>query len=218
MAYALDVTGERFGRLTAIRRGKTGPNRAVYWICQCDCGNTKEVALGNLKRGFVKSCGCLRKDNMASVTHGMSDTRIYHVYQDIKARCYNEKSNSYNNYGGRGIRMCDEWLRDPSSFIAWAYTNGFDENAPRGVCTIDRINTDGNYEPSNCRWIDAREQANNRRTNVYIEFDGETHTLTEWAEITGIGRTTLSNRLKMGWTIERTLTEQPKSLKRKEMD
>ena len=211
MGKVIDLTGQKFGRLTVLYRGVNLKPRVTRWVCQCDCGKIKTVTAGNLKAGTTVSCGCYRYD-IRPRTHGMTRTRIYVIYNDIKMRCYQKQCRNYERYGGRGIKMCDEWLNDPSAFIKWAYENGYDENAPRGACTIDRIDVNGNYEPANCRWTDARTQANNRTNTVYLEYNGEKHSIAEWSRIVGIGRTTLRFRLQSGWSVERILTEPPKLL------
>ena len=208
-----NLEGRKFGRLLVLHRGKTSKNRAVYWVCKCDCGNIKEVSANGLRTGNTVSCGCYRKEHHAH-THGMTRTRLYNVWNDIKMRCYQEKNNNYSGYGGRGITMCDEWHYSFESFMKWAYENGYDENAPRGKCTIDRKDTNGNYEPSNCRWVDAKTQANNRRSTILYEYNGELHNITDWSEIVGIGRTTLQFRISNGWTMERALTEPVRVLKK----
>lgn len=133
--------------------------------------------------------------------------RLYGVWRLMQERCYAEYSNRYSNYGARGIQMCDEWLGANGflNFKAWALRNGYDYNAPRGACTIDRINNDGNYEPKNCRWVDNRTQTNNRSTNHLLMYNGEIHTLSEWSEITGIKQSTLQSRTTKGWTVEEIL-------------
>ena len=168
----IDHTGERFGRLVVLRRGDdyVAPNGAhhVMWVCRCDCGNEVTVDVCQLTGGKTLSCGCYKKDACAEAhtTHGGRYDRLYHVYSNMKNRCLNEKSQDYPYYGGRGIRICDEWLNDYTSFKTWAYQNGYDENADHGKCTIDRIDVDGNYEPSNCRWVDMATQSKNRRNVI----------------------------------------------------
>lgn len=210
MAKMKDLTGQRFGRLVVLRPGSQESNHTYKWICKCDCGTIKEFKRCNLRDGNTKSCGCYRAEHHYK-THGMTDTRLYRVWNDIKMRCYQKKHINYADYGGRGIAMCDEWHYDFVLFKDWAYENGYDETAPRGKCTIDRIDPDGNYEPSNCRWVNMTVQANNKRRTKRYEFNGEAHTLAEWSAIKHIKPNTLRHRIVLaGWPIDKALTEEVK--------
>lgn len=140
---------------------------------------------------------------MGKFKHGKRRTRLYTVYSNIKTRCYNTKNSRYKYYGARGISMCDEWRNDFQAFFDWAIENGYREDL-----TIDRIDTNGNYEPANCRWVTWQEQQNNRRNNHLIEFNGQVHTMAEWARLSGIPYLTLAQRINVyGWSVERALTE-----------
>lgn len=169
MGAFVDLTGQRFGKLTAIKViGKK--HTSMLWLCACDCGNEKNITSNVLRQGLVASCGCAQYDhlkkNSISLKHGATRnrtmTRLYRVWLGMRERCNYPKNIHYSNYGGRGIAVCDEW-NDYSVFCKWALENGYDENAPRGVCTLDRIDSNGNYEPSNCRFVSMKEQNNNRR-------------------------------------------------------
>lgn len=196
-----DLTGKRFGRLVVLRdtgiRKQRGIHSEHLYLCKCDCGQYRNVLGADLRT--VRSCGCLRKEGSRHI-HDLSHTRIDNIYKAMKARCYNPNTMLYSRYGWRGIRMCDEWLSDKQNFFDWAFSHGYNDEL-----TIDRIDNDKGYDPSNCRWTTRKVQANNTSRNHYITFDGETHTLTEWSEITGIKRKTLEYRLKHGWSIEESL-------------
>lgn len=184
--------GAKFDRLTLIKEVKKGK-----WLCRCDCGKEKVIASNHIGYNHTKSCGCLNREIITK--HGQSKNRIYNTYQAMKDRCMNEKSQFYKNYGGRGIRICDEWLGENGfkNFYEWAMQNGYTNKL-----TIDRIDVNGNYEPNNCRWTTMKVQNNNLRSNRRITIDGVTHTISEWSEIVGINRGTISSRLRKGMTEE----------------
>lgn len=158
MGKLIDITGKRFGRLLVIERRPT-INRKAYWSCKCDCGNTITVSASSLLCGKTRSCGCLRKEQMKlrATVHGFSGEPLYSVWNMMKQRCQNSNNKDYHFYGERGISVCDEWIRYPP-FREWALKNGY-----LSGLTIDRIDSDGNYEASNCRWITIQEQQKNRR-------------------------------------------------------
>lgn len=182
--------------LTVIKRvGKIGKH--VSWICKCDCGNlTEPISGNNLKKGHVKSCGCLYRK------HGMTGTRLYSIWKGIKTRCYNKNHIHYENYGGRGITVCNDWKDDFRAFADWAIANGYSSEL-----TIDRIDPNGNYEPSNCKWSAVKEQQNNKRNNILITYNGKCQTLSKWSEELGIDYHKLLMRIKRGWDIERAFTK-----------
>ena len=162
---AIDLTGQRFGRYTVLERAGSDTYRASMWHCRCDCGTERIVRGKNLKSGAIVSCGCYQRAVVKDMftTHNGSKTRLYFVWDGMIGRCYRKKSAHYKDYGGRGITICDEWRHSFETFRDWAMANGYDETAPRGQCTIDRIDANGNYEPSNCRWVTQKEQNGNKR-------------------------------------------------------
>lgn len=194
------MIGLRFGRLTVIEEGVKYKNNCT-WICSCDCGNVTKPIIGySLRDGSTKSCGCLKKELILkrNKRHDGSQSRLYTVWNGMKNRCYSPNSSAFKNYGARGITVCDEWKNDFQAFFSWSMKNGYDPEAQRGKCTLDRIDNDGNYEPSNCRWATMKEQGNNRRSNVRVEINGRTQTLTQWSEETGIMFDTLKWRYTHG--------------------
>lgn len=197
------MIGKKFTRLTVVTQDTTRPRGNRYWKCLCDCGNTVVARTSDLRSGNTKSCGCYKSSNAKNrmTTHGESSTRLYAVWNAMMSRCYNPNTERYGRYGGRGITVCDEWLHKYPAFRDWAVANGY-----RDGLTIDRINVDGNYCPENCRWITKAEQQKNTSTNRFLTYNGETHTLSDWARIAGISAPTLSKRLKRGWTLEKALT------------
>ena len=209
------MIGKTFSRLTVVRRAddSVSPSGRKHkmWVCACACGQTAVVEDYNLRSGKQVSCGCYRKMRQAAsnTKHGMTDTRLYYVWSSIKSRCSNPNVYEYEWYGGRGITMCDEWRNSFQAFYDWAIAHGYDESAPRGQCTIDRIDCDAGYSPENCRIITQAEQMNNVRTNHILRFNGEDHTIAEWSRITGINQFKIRNRVaRLGWTTERALTTQ----------
>lgn len=204
MSKLIDITGNRYGMLTVICRDENRPRGVVTWKCKCDCGNVKTVIGRNLKSGQVKSCGCMRvmlAKNTA--THHMTGTRLYRIWSMIKARCCRKSLPAYKEYGGRGIKMCDEWKKSFENFMEWAFANGYEENL-----TIDRIDFNGDYCPENCRWVPFSEQALNRRSNIRIEYNGEVHCLSEWCKIYGKNYYRVHDRMyKKKWNFERAMFE-----------
>jgi hypothetical protein len=205
--YFNDLTGQRFGRLTVISfhdvqivQHTSRINRYSMWECQCDCGNTCVVKGDYLKSGRTKSCGCLLEETRHEVrkTHNQSKTRLYRVYNGIKNRCYNKNEPSYPHYGGRGIKICDEWTSDFTTFREWAITHGYDESLPSSQCTIERIDVNGDYSPENCRWASLREQGWNKRNTHYVEYGGKRVSVAEASELSGVNAKTIYTRLSRG--------------------
>ena len=194
---AKDLSGRVFGKLTVISRAKNrqksphGPN-TVTWRCLCACGQEAIVTAGCLMAGSTKSCGCLHQ------THGASKTQTYKIWKVMRQRCRDVNAHGYEDYGGRGIRVCPQW-EDFSVFLADM------GEAPAGM-SIDRIDNDGDYEPGNCRWATRKEQGNNKRNNRRIPYLGETKTLSQWSDVFHMNPKTLSDRLKRGFSVEEALT------------
>lgn len=197
MSKIVDLTGKRFGRLTVIRQDGIASNMQSMWLCKCDCGNIKRIMYSNLTTASIKSCGCLRNEKK-KWKNQKEYQRLFSIFRGIKGRCYNHNDPAYKNYGARGIRVCEDWLKTKglgfSNFYNWAIQNGYQDDL-----SIDRIDVNGNYEPSNCRWATAKEQSNNKRNNRVINYQGETYTLTQLSEKLNIKITTLSWRLAHGW-------------------
>ncbi len=210
MSKLKDLTGERFGRLTVVERGKdyVSPSgrKLVKWVCRCDCGNLTEVSAAHLRQGDIVSCGCYGKqrrvEGKLENSHGCSRSRIYHLFQNMKYRCLNPNAPNYGLYGGRGIRVCAEWLATDGfeKFYRWALNSGYNDSL-----TIDRIDVDGDYEPGNCRWADAEVQCNNTRKSVKLTYRGETKTAAQWAREIGVDKHTIYDRIKKGKSIEEIL-------------
>lgn len=217
MKNFIDLTGQKFGRLTVIKRVENDKYGTARWECKCVCGGKTITSTGHLKSGHTKSCGCYSKEiakekalkNKYFYKHGLFSDKNYirlsHILNAMKKRCYDVNNKSYFNYGKRGIVICDEWLNSESglfNFYNWAMQNGYKDNL-----SIDRIDNNGNYEPSNCRWATAKQQANNKRSNHLITYDGQTYNITEWAEKKNIKPRVLLDRIRRNWTIERAFNQ-----------
>ena len=168
------------------------------WRCRCDCGNEKIILQQSLTSGNTKSCGCLSKERLTR--HGGYYFPEYQIWAGMKSRCYNPKNRSFKDYGGRGIKVCERWLNSFEKFYADM------GNRPTPKHTLDRKNVNGDYKPSNCRWVTQSEQHNNKRNNNLITFEGKTLTETQWRKRMGLGRNLIRRRIAEGWSVEKALT------------
>jgi len=211
----IDLTGRRFGRLEVKELDHRSDKGHYYWKCLCDCGEEIVVYSSNLLSGDNVSCGCYHSKELSTrnYKHGFSKTRLEHIRKDMYRRCYAPKTVGYPRYGGRGIIMCDEWKNNPASFFEWAVNNGYEEHL-----TIDRINNNGNYEPSNCKWSTMKEQANNTRRNRYYTVNGLSKNINQWSNYLGIKVATLYGRLYSGWSEEKTFTTPLDTTRKKKVE
>lgn len=208
MSKSIDMTGWKMNehgiydsRWTIVEAApdliRANGKHIKMWRCVCECGNYGIIDGVNLRSGASKSCGCLSRERARKTLykHGHAGERIYYEWTRMKARCYNKHTYNYCDYGGRGIAMCDEWRDSFESFLEWANSSGYKDNL-----SLDRIDVNGNYEPSNCRWATPKEQSNNRRNNIFIEIDGEKKTLKQWCEFYGVDYKLVHARIKYrGW-------------------
>ena len=210
MAKYADLTGQRFNNFTVLKRSDIPEyyGKSISWVCICDCGKTKIMTSGGLHSRKAKTCQC----NVNPIYHHESDTRLYRIHIDMIRRCTNPKNKAYKYYGQRGIKVCKKWLGNAGyvNFRNWALSHGYSDEL-----TIDRKNNNGNYSPQNCRWATSKEQRNNQRTNRRITIDGETHTLAEWSEITGVKAITIGTRLRYGWDEKDAVTKPARKMSAK---
>ena len=207
-----DLTGRKFGRLTVLREADGRSKRGyILWECECSCDNRTIIVVPSerLRSGHTKSCGCLQRDtvvakNVAGAKYPAYDrqSRLYRIWKAIFARTTYESQPGYKNYGGRGISICDEWKNDFYAFKNWALSHGYEDSL-----SIDRIDVNGDYTPSNCKWSTRKEQNNNQRSNILLTYNDETHTAAQWAEILGITKDCIYKRIQRGRGIESILKE-----------
>lgn len=213
MGKFVDMTGWKMwehgvpnSKLIVIKRIENYKRKGAYWICRCNCGNSKDIIVSthDLNIGHTISCGCLKKERCkkmaktAGLKHGDSYVRLYSIWSGMKNRCYNPTNIKYKNYGGRGIKICEEWKNDYISFKNWAINNGYAENL-----TIERKDVNGDYCPENCYWATLEEQANNTTRNRIITYKNETLTVTQWSRKLNIPVSKIRSRLKANWPIEK---------------
>lgn len=212
MAKTIDITGQRFGELTVLAYSHNVKRSGSYWKCVCDCGTEKVVSGLLLRRGSTKSCGCLQRrlasERMPRVLEFKRlpfdhARKLIDLYQAVKSRCTNPKNKAYEYYGGRGIKMCQEWLCDRIAFYKWCSENGY-----KPGLWIERKNVNGDYSPSNCTFATIDAQMNNKRNSRFIEWNGKRMTATQWERELGFPRNLLNSRFfSRGWDLDRAMTE-----------
>ena len=213
-----DITGQKFNRLTAIRfsekRQYKSKKYSYFWLFRCDCGTEKVLPLSGViytdNAHTTKSCGCLhkitsRKNGLKSKTHGMSNTRFYHIFKSLCSRCLYPRNNRYSIYGKRGIKVLWKSFKEFKDDMHESYLDHVKEFGEKNT-TIDRIDNNRNYCKENCRWATCKEQSRNRSTNHSITFQGKTMLQSDWADFLGISRPTFNCRLKKrGWSIKKAI-------------
>lgn len=202
-----DLVGKKFNFFTVIKfdKEKSKTKKQNFWLCKCDCGNSELISVSStdLTKGYIHGCNACKNDRIgkSQTHHGMKYTRIYKLWSSMKSRCSNPYINGYENYGGKGIKVCDDWLKfEP--FYNWAISNGYTDEL-----TIDRINVYGNYEPDNCRWVTNKEQKRNMKKTIYVLYNNTTYVLLDLLEM--LGRVDeydkIRSRLGRNWTLEESL-------------
>jgi len=202
MCRLIDLTGQRFGRYIVLERNGVGANGMAAWLCKCDCGTEKTVVGNNLRQGKIVSCGCYQREiatrnGLATKKHGEAKTRTYKTWIGIKSRCHNPSDRAYDQYGGRGISVCERWL---NSYELFTKDMG---KRPHGM-SIERIDVNGNYEPNNCIWATCQQQARNKRCTIKVIYEGKEMPLIQAAEQSGIPyRVLLERKQRLRWSSDR---------------
>lgn len=197
-----DLTGERFGKLIVISRAENKSSK-TRWLCECDCGNRKIINSSDLVTGKTTSCGCYKREKILkqNITHNKSDTRLYNIWCGMKQRCDYKENNRYYLYGGKGIKVCEEW-KEFHNFYNWSMKNGYKDDL-----SIDRIDNSKNYDPENCRWVNPKVQGNNTVRNILIEYKGTQKTLSLWCDELNLPYHTIYARIhRLNWEIERVFS------------
>lgn len=202
MTVIKNLIGERYGYLEVIERSSNTKAGKARWKCVCDCGNETIVASSDLISGHTQSCGCKKYESKNRV-HGMTKTDIHKKWSSMLQRCYDKNHKSYLRYGAFGVKVCDEWRNDFISFMNWSYSNGYKESL-----SLDRIDNSKGYSPDNCRWVEWREQANNRTSNRLISYKGKTQPIKKWCEELGLSYLFIYQRMhRGGLTFEEAITK-----------
>jgi len=202
-----DLSGRRFGNYTVIEYSHKDKLGKIYWLCECECGIKKSVCGSKLKSGHTKSCGCYnrKRASIAKTIHNDNRKgkrkRLYVIWFNIKQRCCNPKATSYPRYGKKGIAVCEEWKNNYLNFKSWALSNGYKDDL-----TIDRIDSKGNYEPLNCRWVTCKDQSRNTSRNRLFESNGKKRCLSEWRELLNLNYGTILYRINHGKTFQEAIT------------
>lgn len=203
MGKFINLTGQKFERLTVVSKELPDSTGSIIWKCKCECG--KDVyARGNaLRKGLVKSCGCYKKDILPTINTKYKDCpkRLYKIYYGMLGRCYSEGNSAYNNYGGRGIQVCSEWKNSFTSFWEWSINNGYSAKL-----SIDRKDNEAEYSPDNCRWVSDYEQSRNKRSSVFLTLNNKTLPIEIWAKDLNLKLSTLYTRKFRGWSDHEILT------------
>ena len=199
----IDFTNKRFGKIVCVKPLRVNNHKEVVWLCKCDCGNFCEKSSGAFKNiSKIASCGCMKGKKPHMTNLELKNYKpIHECYVNMKTRCYNPNYELYSRYGGRGIKVCDEWKNNFKEFYNWAI-NGWKKEL-----TLDRINNDDDYKPDNCRWVDRVEQANNRHTNYLIKYKGEIKTMAQWSKILKIDYSFIQIRMYKNKTMEEVVEE-----------
>ena len=210
----IDLTGQKFNKLTVMERAEDheqpSGQRKTMWRCRCDCGNETIVTAYDLYHGHTKSCGCSYYDYIQMLRSAIKPNEKKHrqshslrkTYDGMLYRCNNINASNYSRYGGRGIKVCEEWSNNFESFKEWALQNGYELGL-----SIDRIDVNGDYTPDNCRWVTMKKQANNKRTTRWVEYNGERMSVSEFAQVIGLNYSTAYFRISRGWPIERIINQ-----------
>lgn len=200
------LIGETFGQLLVLSLADKSSTGLIRWRCRCSCGNIRVCCAADLKRGHTTSCGCVhrKRASQSNVTHGKSNSGEYITWQNMMARCFNERHPRFKDYGGRGITVCERWL---------VFVNFLADMGPKPTSehTIEREKNDEGYGPNNCRWATRKEQNENTRSSRHLTYLGQTMTISQWSQRLGIKQSTLSARLRLGWTVEEALSTTPSS-------